>query len=79
VPIRSLLRDGYFTPEDVTLLVAAFENVLRDLRLVDRKDPAVTLVAKRIVERARQGQRDPELLREATLKSLSSDPDVSGL
>ena len=79
VPIYSLLRDEYFTPEDITVLTAAFESALQDLRLVDRSDPAVTMVAKRIIDLARQGEHDPQLLRAAVLKSLRSDPGVSGL
>jgi hypothetical protein len=79
VPIRPLLRDEHFTPEDVTVLVAAFEDALHKLKLVDRADPAVTLVAKRIIELARKGDRDADLLRDAVLKSLRDDPGVSGM
>jgi len=79
VPIRPLLRDEHFTPEDIAVLTAAFENALRELKLVNRQDPAVTLVAKRIIELARQGEHDPEVLRDAVLKSFRDDPGVSGL
>lgn len=79
VPIRPLLRDGHFTPEDINVLTAVFEDALADLRLVDRKDPAVTLVAKRIIALARQGERDQATLRAAVLKSFRDDPGVSGL
>ena len=77
VPTRSLLRDG-FTPEDITVLVAAFEQSIQHLRLVDRNDPAVNFVAKRIIKLAQQGERDPILLRDAVLKSFKDDPGVSG-
>ena len=79
MPIRPLLRDEHFTPEDIAVLTAAFENALRELKLVNRQDPAVTLVAKRIIELARQGEHDPEVLRDAVLKSFRDDPGVSGL
>ena len=90
VPIRPLLQDGYFTPEDVTVLIEVFEQALRDLlevfeqalrdlRLADRNDPAVELVAKRIIALATPGQRNPKLLRDAVLKSFKNDPGVSGL
>ena len=78
MPIRPLLRDEHFTPEDIAVLTAAFEDALRDLRLVNRQDPAVTLVAKRIIELARQGEHDPEVLRDAVLKSFRDDPGFSG-
>jgi hypothetical protein len=62
MPIRPLLQDGVFSPEDVTALTTAFEDVLRSLGLVDRNDPAVLMVAKRIIELARHGERDPTRL-----------------
>lgn len=71
MPIQALLPVGCFTPEDITALVAAFEDTLRDLRLIDRTDPAVTLVAKRIIQIACQGERNPKVLRDAAVKSFS--------
>jgi len=79
VPIQSLLREGRFTPEDITVLTAAFEDTLRGLKLVNRQDPAATMVAKRIIELARTVQRDPDVLRDAVLNSFRSDAGFSGL
>jgi hypothetical protein len=71
MPIRPLLDGGAFSPEDVTALIAAFEDSLRALGLVDRKDPAVVLVAKRIIELAKTGERNPGVLRDQTLASFN--------
>ena len=79
MPIRPLLEGGSFSPEEVAALAAAFEDCLLALILADRSDPAVTVVAKRVIDLAQGGTRDPILLREAVLKSLNNDPDVSGL
>jgi hypothetical protein len=79
VPIRPLLAAGAFSPEDAATLIAAFEDSLRALKLVDRSDPAVTLVAKRVIALAMGGERDPKLLREAVLQSFRNDPGASGL
>jgi hypothetical protein len=79
VPIRPLLRDGYFKPEDVCVLVAVFEQVIQDLRMVDRNDPAITIVAKRIIKFAQQGERHPATLLDAVLKSLREEPGFSGM
>jgi hypothetical protein len=70
MPITCLLIGSAFTPEDITILSAAFEDTLRELRLVDRTDPATTIVAKKIIELAQHGERDPIRLREGALKSL---------
>ena len=59
-----------FGPETIAVLAAALEDTLRQLRLVDRNDPAVTMVAKRIIELAKQGERDPVRLRDQTVRSF---------
>jgi hypothetical protein len=41
------------------------------LRLVDRDDPATTLVARTIIDLAKRGERDPARLRDAAVASLS--------
>ena len=62
MPIRPLLEGGSFSPEEVAALAAAFEDCLLALRLADRSDPAVTVVAKRVIDLAQGGTRDPILL-----------------
>lgn len=74
VPIRPLLESerGVFAPEEVASVVDAFEIVLRSLKLVDRKDPAVLRVAKITMEFAMQGEFDPARLSNMVLKRMSS-------
>jgi hypothetical protein len=75
MPIRPLLQSGSFSPEDVTSLVAAFEDTLSTLGLADRNDPAVLMVARRIIELARDGERNPTQLRDSALQSFRNfDP-----
>jgi hypothetical protein len=38
--------------------------------LVDRSDPAVVLVAKRVIALAKEGSRDPIVLRDRVVKSF---------
>ena len=66
-------RDA-FVPEDVKILVSAFEGALRELGLVDRKDPATLAVAKRIMVLAQQGERDPIRLREGAVEGAVHAP-----
>jgi len=80
MPIRPVrFGNGAFSPEEVAVLTTAFEDALRALGLVDRKDPAVTMVAKRIFELAKGGEHDPILLRDAVLKSFGNGPGTSEL
>ena len=78
VPIRPLLETdpGAFAPEDVEALVSAFEASLKALHLVDRTDPAVMTVAKRVIALAKEGHRDPIILRDQVLKSFKSSTDT---
>jgi hypothetical protein len=80
VPIRALLRivqaeqeeEGCcFGPAEIAAMTTAFEQLLLDFKLVDRDDAVVTMMAKLVVELARNGERDPERLRNAVLKGLS--------
>ena len=74
MPIRTLLDDGAeaFWPEDVQAIVSAFEGALNALGLVDRTDPAVLMVAQRVVYFAKEGERDPIVLRDRVLKSFKN-------
>jgi hypothetical protein len=71
VPIRRLLENHVFGPDEITVLTTAFEDTLRTLRLVDRADPATEIIARKIIELAQQGERDPVRLRERAIQFLS--------
>jgi hypothetical protein len=72
MPIRLLLEhDHSFGPDEIAKLVAAFEEALAALDLERREDPATMLVAKTIIEAAKQGERDPKRLRDRAVEVLS--------
>ena len=74
MPIRLIIKNDHaFSPDEAKALVEAFEDTLRALNLAGREDPITMLVAKRIVELAKQGERDPVQLRERTLKTIQGD------
>jgi hypothetical protein len=54
---------GAFDPDEIAVMTTAFEQILLDLRLTNRDDPVVTMVAKLVIELVRNGERDPEQLR----------------
>ena len=71
VPIRVLLHgDVWFEPAEIENLAQAFELALSKLELLDRQDPLAVVLAKLIIELAKQGERDPEKLCDGTLKIL---------
>ena len=73
MPMRPLLDAdaGVFGPEDIAAVAAAFEDMLRHLRLTDRKDPAATMLARLTLEVAKRGERDRGRLREKIMKLMS--------
>ena len=72
MPITGALQTRAFDPEDIKIITAAFEDALRELKLVDRSDPLTEIVAKRMIEIAEQGERDPHRLKDRTLRALRS-------
>ena len=52
MPITRLLQDTAFGPDEIAVLVAAYEDALRALSLVNRADLATEMVAKTIIELA---------------------------
>ena len=72
MPIYELLRkQGSFEPEDVAVLGKVFDDVLQTLGLVDRKDPVTEMVAKKLVELAKTGVRDPLRLKALTVQAFT--------
>ena len=69
MPVQAVEQQS-FGPEDIEILSNAFEEAVRELRLVDRTDPATQLVGKRIIELAQQGERDQIRLREMAVKGI---------
>lgn len=57
--IYRLLQQTAFSPEDITLLVKAYEDCLRTLRLSDQADAMTEAVARAVIEIAQTGVRDP--------------------
>jgi hypothetical protein len=53
------------------MLGKVFEDVLQTLGLVDRKDPLTEMVAKKLVELATAGMRDPRRLKALTVQTFT--------
>jgi hypothetical protein len=71
MPIRLIIRNDHaFSPEEADILIDAFEESLQALNLTDREDPLTLLVAKKIIELAKEGERDPARLRDAAVASF---------
>ena len=60
-----------FDPATVEAMMAAFDKACDALRLARTHDSATETLAKKIVEQAQTGERDPDKLCEMTLRSLA--------
>ena len=68
MPITVFL-DGYQPdPETKRIMGVAFEAARVALKLSDRDDLAIAILAKRIIAIAKEGERDPERLSEQVIQ-----------
>jgi hypothetical protein len=68
--IHRLLQKAVYGPTEIAAMTAAYENTLRALGLVDRRDPVTEIIAKKIIEIARTGERDPQRLSALAIEQL---------
>jgi hypothetical protein len=72
VAIYRLLRREVFEPKDLRLLAVVYEDVVTALGVTDRKTPAGELIARKLIELAKAGERDSESLKELTIEAVRS-------
>jgi hypothetical protein len=69
--IRLHLDGEKFDPETIRVMGLAFEMALVALRLADRGDLANDVLARKIMDLAKAGERDPERLCEGCCTSFA--------
>jgi hypothetical protein len=70
MPIQRLLAEETFDPSDIRRLAAAYDAARELLGLKDRSDPVCEIVAAKIIEVYRKGERDPPHLCARAIKEL---------
>jgi len=70
MPIDRLLQSVTFSPAEITEIVSAYEGVLAQLHLLDRTDPVTELVARQILECAKDGKIERARLRDCALAAF---------
>jgi len=70
MPMNRLLKGSGLKPEEVERLNGAYIYALASLHLVDRNDPVVDIVAKKVIEVSASGISDPKQIAEAAVKQL---------
>jgi hypothetical protein len=70
--IHHLLGSFAFGPEEIHYVAKAYDDALSTLGLASRDDPATRLLAKKIVEIAQTGERDPITIRRRAIAKLGT-------
>ena len=70
MPIQRLLQEASFSPEEMRWLSSAYEAALQLLHLKDRTDPVCELVAAKVIQVYRTGERDPPRICARAIKEL---------
>jgi hypothetical protein len=78
MPISQFLGNSKFDPETKRIMGLAFEMTRLAFGLADRGDIANELIAKRIIELAKAGERNPDLLCESAVKEFRERLQTSG-
>ena len=73
MPMRQFLNGERFDPDTTHIMGVAFEMVCVALRLAGRGDIAKAVVAEKIIELAKAGERDANTLCEHSLKELRAN------
>ena len=60
--------------EEISRLVTAYEQTLRAIGLKDRNDPITEMIAKKIIEIAQTGVRDPAEISTLAIKEIGISP-----
>ena len=69
---------GAFNDDETALIGETFDKVLREIRGSGQADSVKEALARRIIEIASCGERDPERIREAVLRSLALRQNMAG-
>jgi len=70
VVIRTFIRDeGAYAPDEVAILVSAYESALQEIGL-EREDPLAFTIARKVIALAKNGERDPKKLCASVVTAL---------
>lgn len=68
--VYRLFKNKPFEPETLAAMTRAYTDICRELGLDDWDRPRTNAVAKKVIEFAQRGDRDPMVLRDHVLQAL---------
>lgn len=70
MPIYRLLQRSSFGPDEIKIIVSAYERACEEIKLTDRADPRSEQVAAKVFRIAQTGERDPQIICERAVRHL---------
>ena len=70
MPLLKMLEESSYDSATIAVVSAAYESARSDLGLTDRKDLITDTLARKIIEVAHTGERDPDRIRQQALDRL---------
>ena len=77
MPITHISDTAAFDPEAIRTLAVTYDSACAVLHVANATDPRATVIAKKIIEHARHGERDPIRLLDLVLTELQRVPDAA--
>ena len=76
--LTRFLEDAAFGPDEIAIMVAAYEVGLTQINASGHNDPTAETLAQKIVMLAKQGERDPVRLEQRAIEIMSGQsPDLA--
>jgi hypothetical protein len=74
MPVIKLINEhqSSFDPEAIKIIVSVYDKACTALGLVGRTDPMAELLAKKVIEAAQTGERDPLRIFQMAIDSLGA-------
>jgi hypothetical protein len=70
MPLTPYLKEAVFDPKAIEAMNTAFVAACKSLQLLIRDDPMTEIVARKIIDIARTGERDPQRMHDLALLAL---------
>jgi hypothetical protein len=74
--LTRFLEDAAFGPDEIAIMVAAYEVGLTQINANGHNDPTAETLAQTIVMLAKQGERDPVRLEQRAIEIMSGQSPV---
>lgn len=69
--VHRLYKNKPFEPEAIAAMTSAYADICHELGLNEGDRPEIHAVAKKVIEFAQRGDRDPARLRDHVLQALA--------